>query len=318
MSSPTEQVSRRRSERSRPAPRVRPAPAAGALILYSIGRSIPRSDRHDLQQLLDVFHANDRIQELCRVCTSNATTYLVHHYNKNRGHWYTASQLIPPGTYLCVYSGSLERGDVAHSRNHEMLIGKLEFTYPLYVDGTPGRGGEDTRPGQLQLVNHACQPNNNCDCEQVVCDETGITAFFLQSGSQPIPPDREIRFPYQEMKIVKGQKQYPQNAFWKEAATLRQPRGKTLRLVLCNCAGGEEGSCPNGYGRIEAVTTHQHPQPLDPTPQPAIPPPPPPLPPATPPPPTSPPSPPRHIDQRPPVLILGAITYLCIFTHGMT
>ena len=247
MSSPTEQVSRRRSERSRPAPRVRPAPAAGALILYSIGRSIPRSDRHDLQQLLDVFHANDRIQELCRVCTSNATTYLVHHYNKNRGHWYTASQLIPPGTYLCVYSGSLERGDVAHSRNHEMLIGKLEFTYPLYVDGTPGRGGEDTRPGQLQLVNHACQPNNNCDCEQVVCDETGITAFFLQSGSQPIPPDREIRFPYQEMKIVKGQKQYPQNAFWKEAATLRQPRGKTLRLVLCNCAGGEEGSCPNGY-----------------------------------------------------------------------
>ena len=93
---------------------------------------MPRSDRHDLQQLLDVFHANDRIQELCRLCTSNARIYLVHHYNKTRGHWYTASQLIPPGTYLCVYSGSLERGDVAHSRNHEMLIGKLEFTYPLY------------------------------------------------------------------------------------------------------------------------------------------------------------------------------------------
>ena len=145
-SSPAEQDSGRHSLRSRPAPRVRPAPAAGALIrvLYSIGRSIPRSDRHDLQQLLDVFHADDRIQELCRVFTSNARIYLVYYYDKTSGHWYTASQLIPPGTYLCVYSGSLERGDVVHSRNHETLIVELEFPYLLCVDGTPGRGG-DTR-----------------------------------------------------------------------------------------------------------------------------------------------------------------------------
>jgi hypothetical protein len=69
------------------------------------------------------------------------------------GQRYKAKILIPTGTLLAVYCGSLERVQpgVEDSLNHSMAQGKVDFQYDLLVNGTPRPG--DTRPGRLQPVN---------------------------------------------------------------------------------------------------------------------------------------------------------------------
>ncbi len=59
--------------------------------------------------------------------------------------------------------------------------------------------------------------------------------------------DLEILFTHQEMEIIKARKQYPQNAFWKKAATLRCQNGKSQQLVLCSCAGKKLALCLLGH-----------------------------------------------------------------------
>ena len=71
-----ESNNRRASLRSRPPPRVRPGPRADAVILYTVGRSIPKSDRNDLQALLDQFHASEELQARCRKVDVNARLFL--------------------------------------------------------------------------------------------------------------------------------------------------------------------------------------------------------------------------------------------------
>jgi hypothetical protein len=82
------------------------------------------------------------------------------------GQRYRAKILIPTGTLLAVYSGSLEwvQPGEEDSLNHSMAQGKIDFQYDLLVNGTPRPG--DTRPGRLQLVNHCCEPGNTAVCEE--------------------------------------------------------------------------------------------------------------------------------------------------------
>ena len=254
---------RRDSLRSRPTPRVRPGPRANAVLLYVVGRSIPRSDRHDLEALLDRFHASDELQARCVTVDTNARRYLTLH-EVGSDQCYKSSTFIPAGTLLAAYSGSLERvrpGD-EDELNHSMHQGRLEFGYDLCVDGTPRRG--DSRPGRLQLFNHCCEPDNNAVSEEFECPDTGLIAFFLRSKVD-IPPDVEIRFPYQEPTFKNGVQVYPPHRFWKQAAAL-PPIRRGWQLVECNCRG-PSGHCPNNYGRHERIRDPPQPSP-PPPPQP--------------------------------------------------
>ena len=96
---------RRDSLRSRPTPWVRPGPRANAVLLYVVGRSIPRSDRHDLEALLDRFHASDELQARCVTVDTNARRYLTLH-EVGSDQCYKSSTFIPAGTLLAAYSGS--------------------------------------------------------------------------------------------------------------------------------------------------------------------------------------------------------------------
>ena len=131
----TENSNRRESLRSRPTPRVRPGPRADAFILYTVGRSIPKSDRHDLEVLLETFHSNEEIQALCIEANHNAERYLtLDEDGSNQS--YKSAILVPEGTLLAVYSGPLERVRPGEEDvlNHSMTQGRLEWKYDLRVD----------------------------------------------------------------------------------------------------------------------------------------------------------------------------------------
>jgi hypothetical protein len=175
---------------------VRPGPRADAILLYTVGRSIPKSDRHDLEVLLETFHANEEIQAMCIEAYHNAQRYLtLDEVGSDRR--YKSAILVPANTLLAAYTGSLERARPGEEDvlNHSMNQGRLQWEYDLHVDGTPRLG--DTRPGRLQLFNHSCTPHNNAVCEEKHCPDTSLIAFFLRSKAA-IPPNVEIRFPYHE------------------------------------------------------------------------------------------------------------------------
>ena len=119
------------------------------MLLYSVGRSIPRSDRNDLEVLLNQFHANDEHQARCKTVEINARRYLTLDHAEDLGQRYKATILIPAGIYLAVYFGSLERARSGEEDvlNHSMAQGRLDFNYALLIDGTPRRG--ETHPGRL-------------------------------------------------------------------------------------------------------------------------------------------------------------------------
>ena len=194
---------RRDSLRPRPVPRARPGPRTDSVLLYSVGRSIPRSDRNDLEVLLNQFHANQELQDRCSTVEINARLYLTLDQAEGLGQRYTATILIPAGTLLAVYFGSLEqvRSGEEYALNHSRAQGRLDFNYELLIDGTPRRG--ETHPGCLQLVNHCCKPGNNAVCEEWSCPDTGLTAFFLRS-ERDILPGVEVKFPYQEQAGAGG------------------------------------------------------------------------------------------------------------------
>ena len=236
---------------------------------------------------------------MCRSVATNAECYMTLENTNGLGQRYKAKILIPTGTLLAVYSGSLERVQPGEedSLNHSMAQGKVDFQYDLLVNGTPRPG--DTRPGRLQMVNHCCEPGNTAVCEEWSCDVTGLIAYFLRS-KQDISPNQEVTFPYQTPTFKKGVQVYPARHFWKKAASL-PPVKKGRHLVLCNCAGAP-GLCPNGYGRHERILAPLPPPPPSSPPLPPLPIPPPPS--IPPPPPCSPtpsaqPTPPSHCISKP-------------------
>jgi hypothetical protein len=216
---------RRDSLRPRPERRARPRPRDDAIILYSVGRTIPRRDRAELELLLDQFHADADLQEMCQLSHSNAVRFMTLETLENHDQRYISRIDVPPGTFLAVYWGSLEKttAGVQDTLCHSMHMGSLVFPYELFVDGTPLPG--DCRPGRMQLVNHACAPYHNAEleCEEWICSTTGLQAYVLCS-SRALPGIRqgtEIRFPYQEVTRKKGVQTYSAKKFWQQAAILR-------------------------------------------------------------------------------------------------
>ena len=163
-----ESSDRRKSLRPRPTLWVQPGPRDDEILLYCAGRSIPKGDRHDLQVLLDHFHANEDIQARCTTAITNALRYLTLDCD-GTDQRYKSALFIPAGTLLAAYFGSLERVRPGEddTLKHSMHQGRIDFKYELLVDGTPQPG--DTRPGRLQLFNHCCEPGNNAVCEEIHC-----------------------------------------------------------------------------------------------------------------------------------------------------
>jgi hypothetical protein len=98
--------SRRGTRRSRTASQVRPALSADAILLYTIGSSILKSDSHDLEVLLKTFRANIQLQEECRTVNANARRYLTLEV-EGVDQRYKSATFIPAGELLAVYFGSL-------------------------------------------------------------------------------------------------------------------------------------------------------------------------------------------------------------------
>ena len=287
----------RRSSRTRPPRRERPRPAEDAIILYRIGR-VAKRVQNELEPLLDAFHANEDIQEQCRLVTQNAGEFLRLQETEDGESSYVAVKCIPAGTRLAAYSGLLREAQPGPStrRRHDMSIGDPGIGYQIVVDGSPGlSSADDARPGRLQMVDHACQPHNNCVCTRVLCGDSQLPAFFLDAARQ-VEPGEVITFPYQQVHVEQGRQVYYATDFWQNVRDLPLPR-RDQKLVECRCARHLRQDCPNSYGRIELKSRLRLPPPPSPhhihsAPAPPLPPPPP-LPPQhhSPPPPSPPPSP---------------------------
>ena len=162
----------RRSSRAMAARRERPRPADDAIILYRIG-PVTRAQRHDLEPLLDAFHANREIQDQCRIALRNGELYM-HLQETEDGSSYRASRVVPTGTRLAVYSGFVREAKPGQTRRrHDLGIGDPGLGYHLLLDGSPGLSPEDDRRhGRLQMVDHACSPHHNCVCAEMLCEDT--------------------------------------------------------------------------------------------------------------------------------------------------
>ena len=114
------------------------------MILYDVGKSIRKSDRNTLQELLDQFHSDDaevtykkhtcRLQALCTQVRDNATIYLtLDDGGEDLGQRYMTIAEVPEGTLLAVYFGSIERDEpgVMDSLNHSIALGKLVLPYVI-------------------------------------------------------------------------------------------------------------------------------------------------------------------------------------------
>ena len=241
----------RRSSRTRPPRRERPRPAEDAIILYRIGR-VAKRVQNELEPLLDAFHANEDIQEQCRLVTQNAGEFLRLQETEDGESSYVAVKCIPAGTRLAAYSGLLREAQPGPStrRRHDMSIGDPGIGYQIVVDGSPGlSSADDARPGRLQMVDHACQPHNNCVCTRVLCGDSQLPAFFLDAARQ-VEPGEVITFPYQQVHVEQGRQVYYATDFWQNVRDLPLPR-RDQKLVECRCARHLRQDCPNSYGRIE-------------------------------------------------------------------
>ena len=280
LSLPSVSLPLRRSRRQ-PAVRARPQPAADALILLTVG-DIPRRDRHELQCILDQFHANQALQDECREILRNEAEFLVPEHTKEQGCGFVAKTDIPAGKRLTLYAGRLSKFNGSPG-THYMCMGDIGLGYPLVIDGTPRAQAAPAQAsvGQMQMLNHACPPHANTRSASLVCDVTGISVFYVES-TRPIPKGTAVRFSYQTTVT--------QTSFWRLEGTLGPlPRGCELRKCLC----AAPQPCPNRYARHEKKAQHVPVPPL-----PALPAPPPHTPPPTPqhlypphqPPPSSPPA----------------------------
>ena len=306
--SSTEAPIRRAGLRPRPEKRGRPVLPPNATIVYRIGSSIGRVDRVNLEETLHDFHTNPQIQARCRDIKVNAERYLTANNFPGKGDHYIAAMTIPAGTPVAFYSGFFEKAGVFHSRLHDMWMGEVGLGFPVTIDATPGRAlDDDARPGRLQLMNHACRPGNNTECESETCSVTFLSLKVLVTN-QEIDEGRELCFPYQEAATKDGAPFIAAGAFWRQAESLPAvPIG--FGLVRCSCQGF---TCPNGWGRFEKLPPPPCPQPAPPPPlfplpfpflsppQPLLPPPPPPPLPPPPLPPLPPPLPPSPSLPPPP------------------
>jgi hypothetical protein len=133
----TENMSRRESLRPCSTPRARQGQGADATILYTVGSSIPRSDCKDLDIVLDQFHANEELQAMCRSVATNTECYMTLENANGLGQRYKAKTLIPTGTVLAVYSGSLERVQTPAQGACKWSTTAVSQATPLYARNGP-------------------------------------------------------------------------------------------------------------------------------------------------------------------------------------
>jgi len=263
----------RRSSRTRAARRERPRPAEDAVILYRIG-PVSRRVRHELEPLLEAFHANVDIQAQCRIAQQNASEYM-HLQETGDECSYVAAKHIPAGTRLAAYSGFVREEKPGNTRRrHDVHLGDPGIGCKLILDGSPGLSVEDDgRPGRLQMLDHACSPYNNCIETRMICEDSMLPAYFVDS-IRDIDAGQLITFEYQQVHRTQGRQVFYSNDFWQNAATLPRPR-PDQKLIVCRCAQHLGQACPNGYGRLEPRSRRPpppHPStPIHPSPTPLLP-----------------------------------------------
>ena len=146
--------------------------------------------------MVDAFHNDLDMRRTYDQIVRNATDSIRLMEYEGQGNGYRAERLIPAGTDLAVYSGIIKTFDPRRSYNHEMLLGNvgLNFRGQLVVDGNPSRFPLQKYNGMLQLVNHACSPNNNCIVEWT--DSTSGLGMFILRSHRDIHPGEQLTFQY--------------------------------------------------------------------------------------------------------------------------
>ena len=149
--------------------------ASRPILIYTRGRSIPKCDHEEVDDMISRFHGEHKIQSLCSRIRETAEKHLEEFEHPRVGLGYRAKEAIAEGVALSFYTGRLEKFPSATSR-HVIALGKSEMRYNLMADGTPP-AGEPNPLGSMQLVNHSCDPNcatvpveSECSLELVASD----------------------------------------------------------------------------------------------------------------------------------------------------
>jgi len=209
-----------------------PSCQEGTVRVYARGTSFLQKERGEVDDLVDRFHSDRKVQELCCMIRQTAAELLEEDTTENIGRGYIARRDIPVGALIALYTGNLEKVAPAVSR-HIVRIGLTELGFALVVDGTlpPGKS---LPLGSLQLVNHSCSPN--CITESIETEST-LELVVLRS-TRVIKAGESISFSYG-------------GSFWRPARTLElQQRPRGFHLIRCKCAK----RCPNDFARFERAS----------------------------------------------------------------
>mmetsp|Transcript_37221 Transcript_37221/g.99058 ORF Transcript_37221/g.99058 Transcript_37221/m.99058 type:complete len:2324 (+) Transcript_37221:2749-9720(+) len=221
--------------------------AHGYTEIYTCG-SVPDVIRAELDSMIFAFHHESEVQRKVRKIMHNADRLLRFEHIQGQGGGYRATQNIPEGTELAIYFGTIRSTDISLCGDHELHLGDLGLgvSCTLTIDGTPGR---TRRPGMLQLVNHACRPQNNCT--SVWMDSPSGLGMSILRSCRPILSGEQITYTYHPPRPRNPvRSRGPDMLFWREGSPARTKPGH--RLVRCRCAGNF--ACPNGFWRQEKLS----------------------------------------------------------------
>ena len=223
----------RRSLRKRAERPSAPHPEVRYIRVYERGSSFSRREHPEVDDLLDRFHSDRRVQARCRdirqVAAEHLAEYVVDYGDGRQGRGYRAIRHhIKKGTAVAFYTGRLEKVGLA-SCCHLISIGPTELGYSLTVDGTP-LPGQPPPVGSMQMVNHSCKPN----CVTTYDETDSTLEFVVLISARDIAVDEPITFAYG-------------GSFWRPARELIGQVTPGHHLVHCACAS----PCPNGFARIE-------------------------------------------------------------------
>ena len=222
----------RRSLRKRAERPSAPHPELGYIRVYERGGSFVRREHSEVDELIERFHSDRRVQARCRdirqVAAEHLKEYVVDYGDGRQGRGYRAIRHIKKGTAIAFYTGRLEKVGLA-SCCHLISIGPTELGYSLTVDGTP-LPNQSLPEGSMQLVNHSCTPN----CVTAYEETESTLEFVMLISARDIAVDEPITFAYG-------------GSFWRPVRELTGRVTPGNQLVHCACAS----PCPNGLARIE-------------------------------------------------------------------
>ena len=218
--------------------------------VYTLG-GLSRKDRARVGEAVDLFHSNPQVLQECRRIRENADLYLSHARTSGLGSGYKASRDIPVGTRIVLYTGTIRPASTCLG-DHEISLGEHFASCLLVIDGAPPLRAGGLPLGLMQLVNHACPPQQwsipmalpraNCvvdDDPSLTCQLSGLPLLALRTA-RIIQAGEEILFPYQ-LRVTT-------TSFWRLESNLPPPT-RGWRRVRCLCAA--PAGCPNGLARNE-------------------------------------------------------------------